>query len=552
MTSHTPAQEKYRFITAIQPETLRPGANFFDEEHVIVFKDSGGGLRAIRNRCRHQGGRFRPDSLHDNRLTCPRHGWTLDLVSMQYVAPTGGLAQPQLKLEPQADGTLHVFEEIGVSALSGPGEKSTLTTGELTVTFMAHACICIHAGKKLLVTDPWLTGPAFARGWWLAHQPPPDWLDTLAGADAIYISHSHPDHLNGPTLKLLARKNPQVPVYVPDYGNESCAQLVKRAGMTDVRMRAFDQWIDLGDGARFMIVADGSGRYDSGLFFDYNGHTLLNAVDCADVCAGSPPRADMLFTSFSTGASGYPVCWPEQYAKEEIEKIVAKRRSAKLLTVAELVTAVQPRLVGLIASYFTEAHPADADIKALNKKNTAQEVEHFLNQRFGPAVQVWSPRPGEVLDGCDYSVDRGPVKQPDHIEYQFSEHLVEIEAAMGFKPLQAPSGLEEYFRWAGFKGNLVLHVLETDENYDHVLREFMYDFAAGRAIDARPQREHRYLRMRVRADVFRYVCMTGAPWEDISIGFQARFYREPDVYNYEFWHHFQNCLPAQLPWRPRN
>ena len=46
-----------------------------------------------------------------------------------------------------------------------------------------------------MFTDPWLTGPAFARGWWLMHEPPTDWLDRLEKADFIYISHLHSDHL---------------------------------------------------------------------------------------------------------------------------------------------------------------------------------------------------------------------------------------------------------------------------------------------------------------------------------------------------------------------
>lgn len=47
-----------------------------------------------------------------------------------------------------------------------------LAEGEVTVTFFAHACVEIKLGDKTLVTDPWLLGPAFLRGWWLSHVPP--------------------------------------------------------------------------------------------------------------------------------------------------------------------------------------------------------------------------------------------------------------------------------------------------------------------------------------------------------------------------------------------
>ena len=32
----------------------------------------------------------------------------------------------------------------------------------------------------------------------------------------------------------------------------------------------------------------------------------------------------------------------------------------------------------------------------------------------------------------------------------------------------------------------------------------------------------------------------GLPWEDLSIGFQCRINRKPNVYNSDFWYHFTN------------
>lgn len=63
------------------------------------------------------------------------------------------------------------------------------------VTYLTHACMDLKLGDKRMVFDPWLMGPAFARGWWLLHEPPSDWLERLCRADLIYISHMHSDHL---------------------------------------------------------------------------------------------------------------------------------------------------------------------------------------------------------------------------------------------------------------------------------------------------------------------------------------------------------------------
>lgn len=44
-------------------------------------------------------------------------------------------------------------------------------------------------------------------------------------------------------------------------------------------------------------------------------------------------------------------------------------------------------------------------------------------------------------------------------------------------------------------------------------------------------------------DSWRYTLLHGRTWEDLCGGFQARFYREPDVYEFDFWDHFQIHLP---------
>ncbi len=76
------------------------------------------------------------------------------------------------------------------------------------LTYITHACIELKAGNKRMMFDPWITGPAFARGWWLLHEPPFDAMDRLSQADLIYISHMHSDHLrleSGPPYYIVLR-----------------------------------------------------------------------------------------------------------------------------------------------------------------------------------------------------------------------------------------------------------------------------------------------------------------------------------------------------------
>jgi hypothetical protein len=46
--------------------------------------------------------------------------------------------------------------------------------------------------------------------------------------------------------------------------------------------------------------------------------------------------------------------------------------------------------------------------------------------------------------------------------------------------------------------------------------------------------------LRVRGSSFYGALKKGLPLEDLSIGFQIKMYRRPNVYNLKFWNHFTN------------
>lgn len=537
-----------KLLATVQEAELAVGVNFVNDGALIVYKDSHGRTRATRNRCRHQSGRFKPEA--GCVLTCPNHGWRLDVSRMEYVNPEGGVTQEELQVEKTPDGAIYLFERRPASPWDvNEMLRQPLRVGELTLRFYAHACMEIGLGGKRLFTDPWLVGPAFTRGWWLAHKPPADWLDSLAAADAIYISHNHSDHLNRHTLKRLVARNPNVPVFVPQYAKDSCQSILRSIGLKSVSVVPFGVWVKFGDLGRFMILADQASRDDSGILIEYKGHRILNTVDCSNLCGGNlPGSVDVLLTSFASGASGYPVCWSELYSEEFISRFVLANRRLKAEQAVQYSRQTQAKVYIPFAGYFEEAHPKDSEIRRLNVHNTPEEVCAQIRQQC-PGIVTWIPEPGQVLNLARLPEVPAPV-QPELPEHDFEEFLSELRQAHEFGPLQSMEGVRRYFEWAGFYAkDLILHVIETDEDFTQVVREFYVDFSDLSFPPLRPTRPHRYLRMKVRSDVFRHVLRWALPWEEISIGFQARFYREPDKYNLDFWDHFQNQLPSEpLPW----
>lgn len=535
-------------VASFNSTELDQNVNFLDKGNVIVYCDPSGEIKATRNRCRHRAGRF----IRENNavLTCANHGWKLDLANMVYCVPLGGLVQDELLVETGEDGIVHLYAlQDPLPWKVNPKEKELLAPKEFTIRFYTHATVEITCGSKTLFTDPWLTGPSFVRGWWLLHQPPGNWLERLAAADAIYVSHSHSDHLNLPTLKALAAVNPYVPIYFPDFGNDMCQRLLEMTGMRNLNSCTFKTWYPLGEQGRFMMLQDSNGKDDSGILVEYKGHQVLNTTDAsANINEGIVPKpVDVLLASFAGGADGHPVCWREQYSDEYIAKIVSRNIRLDAEHFLQQAEQSAAEVIVPFAGYFTEAHPADVEIKHMNRKNSPELIRDLAQKRF-PEVQTWIPSPGEVFDiGTRTSLD-SPASSSAQPIYEFDKFLEEIRADLNFTPLQDLIGIRKYFEWAGFRGNLILHVIETDENFEEVIREFLVDFAnPSLLVPTRSDINQPYLRMRVRADSFRYVLRRGLPWSEISIGFQARFYREPDVYSYDFWRHFQLRLPRDLP-----
>lgn len=90
------------------------------------------------------------------------------------------------------------------------------------VTYIGHATVEIEEGGTRVITDPMLR----ARVGLLKRIVPAPALDGLRGPDAVLISHAHHDHLDLPSLRLLAPKR----LLVPDgYG-----PWLRRAGFREV------------------------------------------------------------------------------------------------------------------------------------------------------------------------------------------------------------------------------------------------------------------------------------------------------------------------------
>ncbi len=60
---------------------------------IAVFRNAVDEVFAVDDRCPHKGGPLSQGIVHDRHVSCPLHGWTLQLDTGEAVAPDQGCAR---------------------------------------------------------------------------------------------------------------------------------------------------------------------------------------------------------------------------------------------------------------------------------------------------------------------------------------------------------------------------------------------------------------------------------------------------------------------------
>ena len=266
-----------------------------------------------------------------------------------------------------------------------------------------------------------------------------------------------------------------------------------------------------------------------------------------------PETPDILLTAFAGGASGYPVTFDTVSDGEKV-RIAARNRVAVRDMAERYVDAAGPRSVMPYAGYFTEAAPEDADTKALNAKNSSAEICTYLSGRM-EGIAFFDPLETDIVvfDGDEIAASRYDGGRLYDMSPAYCQGYISALQREG-EGYDAEA-LKSYFEASVFRDDLLLYVAPTARNFGGVdaagaIVDFTGDephvtLMAADAVTQAFERDRdadgpRKLLVRVRKDSLWHVIANGLPWEDLSIGFQCRVDRSPDVYNSDFWFHFTN------------
>ncbi|HSB53748.1 MAG TPA: MBL fold metallo-hydrolase [Gemmatimonadales bacterium] len=110
--------------------------------------------------------------------------------------------------------------------------------GELAATWLGHSAVLLEFPTCTVLTDPMLGEiaapiPAARLKRWV---PAPIPAEQLPPVDLVLLSHNHYDHLDAPTVRILAERQPETVWCVP----LGLGKLLRRLGVE--RVEEFDWW----------------------------------------------------------------------------------------------------------------------------------------------------------------------------------------------------------------------------------------------------------------------------------------------------------------------
>ena len=509
----------------IELTNIVEGVNFTEE--FIIFKEKEK-LSIYDRICDHNSGRL---ISKDGKTFCPMHNW-------EFIPETGTYKNGLVKKKKEYE---IVNNKILVSNKNfQPEIKSVNKSINVKVRYINHAFLIIESDSFKFATDPWALGPAFNTGWWLKHKTIASWKDELNSCDFIYISHNHPDHCHELTLSYVDKK---IPLVVPNFITNSTGLLLQDLGFNNIHNLNFENQYQLKNTELiFTIFKSGDLRDDSGFYFSAGNFKGLLTVDANNLNFLKLPSIDLFASSFAGGAHGYPLNCENYELKDRIKMLDTDRKFIRQ-TKYKYLKKIKPKFFLPYAGFFKEMLKRDEIYIKYNKKNLVKDYTNFCEKLDIKILDVEENTifnfdknkniKSESYKG-KYFID---ISENDYLEY-FKEKYKKIDL----------NYIKNYFDNCKFHDNSTLFISLTDDNFENnnfyfqvkFTKKIAFTILEAESLNQLLQSKNNYLFMKIRKESFLNTIYNKRSWEDISIGFQNKQFRKPNIYNSKFWFHFSN------------
>ena len=501
------------------------GVNFTDE--FIVFKKNDK-LSIYDRICDHNSGKL---ISKNGKTFCPMHNWEFEPKTGTY---KNGLVKKKKEYEIENNKILVSNKNFQ------PEIKSVDKSIDIKVRYINHAFLIIESDNFKFATDPWALGPAFNTGWWLKHKTIANWKEELNSCDFIYISHNHPDHCHELTLSYVDKK---IPLVVPNFITNSTGLLLQDLGFSNIHNLNFENQYQLKNTELiFTIFKSGDLRDDSGFYFSAGNFKGLLTVDANNLNFLKLPSVDLFASSFAGGAHGYPLNCENYELKDRVKMLDNDRKFIKK-TKYKYLEKIKPKFFLPYAGFFKEALKRDEVYIKYNKKNIVKDYTNFCKKLD---IEILDVEENTIFNfNKNKNVKFGTYKGKYYIDINENDYLEYFKEK--YKKIDL-NYIKNYFENSKFHDDSILFISLTGDNFENNNCYFQVNFTKKitftilevKNLNELLQSKNNYLFMKIRKESFLNTIYNKRSWEDISIGFQNKQFRKPNIYNSKFWFHFSN------------
>lgn len=500
-----------------------PALIYINNEKFYLIKNHTK-YRLVSSICPHQGGAV---EFCDEKecFVCPIHQWEFDKnTGKQINSNKMGLKSYEII---ENEGALYVNiirETVDNKVLQKINEYPI-------IKLHAHACIEVIYNDFHLLCDPWLEGPAFL-GAWLQYPPANVGIKDLK-PDAIWISHEHSDHFHIPTLEKIDKN---IPIYIPAFPNGRMEMELEKLGFKNIYIMPWGEKVNINSSISITTYQPSSLWNDAFVLIEIGSFKFLNLNDAGinHQVAKLVGPVHAIASSFSPGASGYPLTW-EHISETQKKAIMTNSRQGILKMLEQAAEIYGATYIFPFASHFTLWKPEHDKYSKQLLRNTVSDVVEYFKDKPYKVIDIF---PGGVWNTSTDSVE--------NVTFHSKKEQV-LEACKKFASNEQPI-LEKRLS----KEKLIEYFLNLNNIPEMIFCEDLtcsvqtvYDSEVTHTLNFKVQQgvleivnkiaDVPNITMKIPENILYYIIENNESWDEATIGYWCVFSRNPDVYHADFW-----------------